>query len=272
VLQESGGAGDEWIAQLISTASPDALAAAMIMPGGDGPLTPQSGEGEDVEIVITGPRLYYNGELGGGGDPGSGGDNTGGGGGGGEGGSGGSGGVAVAQHEQDCGTEDGAAVQVAKHVKGTLPAGVSGPVNPLTTSTGNDWTKVEFGAVIVRNPDGSFGALNNMIYSSDVSGFVVYPNIAGQPVQGLWHSHDRVGDDADKLLLDRYPSSYDWNSLSVVAAQPGAVSDPSLWVMDAFGVTREFKLSERNYFENLGDPQKKIGDGLAGKERTQSCG
>jgi hypothetical protein len=38
------------------------------------------------------------------------------------------------------------------------------------------------------------------------------------------------------------------------------------------GVTREFKLSERAYFEGLEDPAKVKGEGLDGRERTQSCG
>ena len=260
------------IAQIFSTVSPDAVATAM-MPGGDVPLIVNSGDGDDQEIVITGPRLYYNGELGGGGDPG--GDNTGTGGGGGEGGSGGSGfAVSVAQHTQDCGTEDGAAVQVANKVKGALPPGVSGPVDPVKTSTGNDWTKVEFGAIIVKNSDGSFGALNDTIYSNNLPNKVQIQYNTAQPVQGLWHSHSGADVSSDQRLIGRYPSLDDWDMLDRIKAGAGAVSDPSLWIMDAFGTTREFKFSERDYFKNLHNEATKMkeGEGLEGRERAASCG
>src|SRR5436853_3505890 len=101
---------DEWIS--LSTL-PSTAADIMPSPGYPAFLDPQSAEGD---IVITGPRYHYDGELGGGGGTG-GGDTTGSGGGGTSGGAGGGGGgaTAVEQHQQDCGTEDGAAAQVAKH-------------------------------------------------------------------------------------------------------------------------------------------------------------
>lgn len=258
---------DEWIPVSYSILSFGGAGAPEILS-----MEPETG-GDD--IVITGPRFTY--DLGGGGGTGggttTGGGGNGGGGDGGGGSSGGSGATGVEPHEQDCGTEDGAAVQIANHVKGTLPAGSSGPEDRVMTSTGKDWTQVEFGAVIVRNPDGSFGPLNDMIYSSDLSGFLVYPNIAGQPVQGLWHSHDQTGDTQRDRLVSRYPSSDDWHWLSIVAGIPGAASNPSLWIMDSFGTTREFKFSERAYFLSLFADEARMvnGEGLEGRERTQSC-
>lgn len=273
LLDAGGGAGDEWIGQMLSSTSTDALAAGFLLAGGDVLLDPQSNEEEGEPIVITGKRLpkpgyEWDGDGGGGGGE-TGGYTAGGGGG----GSTGSTATPAEQHSQDCGTEDGAAVQVAKHVIGELPAGVSGPPDPVTTSAGNDWRTVEFGAVIVRNADGSFGALNDMIYSSNQPGYVALPSGSGQSVQGTWHSHPTRGD-SDQRAIDRYPSPGDWASLARVAGQAGAAANPSLWITGPDEVTREFSLSERSYFESLAaDPTKMVnGDGLAGKERAQSCG
>jgi hypothetical protein len=271
---DDGSIGDEWIAQMLSTASSDTIATLLILPGGDVLLDPQSYDGEDLEdIVITGKRLHDTGGYTGGAGGYTGGY-TGYTGGGTDGGGGGTPSPTGAeQHTQDCGTEDGAAVQVAKHVTGALPPGVSGPPDPVTTSTGNDWRSVEFGAVIIRNVDGSFGALNDMIYSSNLQGYAALPSGVGQPVQGLWHSHPTRGG-SDQWAIDRYPSPDDWASLARVAGQAGAAANPSLWITAPDGVTREFQLSERAYFESLSaDPSKMInGEGLDGRERTQSCG
>jgi len=124
----------------------------------------------------------------------------------------------------------------------------------------------------VKNPDGSFGALNDMIYSNDLPNYIQIQYNTSQPIQGFWHSHPAAG--SSNHLITRYPSSTDWNSLARIASSVGAVPDPSLWIMDSFGITREFKLSERAYFESLlNDPTKmESGVGLEGRERAQSCG
>src|SRR5688572_24461139 len=61
LLSDDGGSiGDEWIAQMLSTASSDTIATLLILPGGDVLLDPQPYDGEDLEdIVITGKRLTY---------------------------------------------------------------------------------------------------------------------------------------------------------------------------------------------------------------------
>lgn len=270
VLQDQAHeVGDEWIGSLLSGASSEAVAIGLLSPSEVVLLDPQSTEGEQDEpdIIITG-KLPSSGRTVASDSDGSGAT-------GGAGGTGGSTAATAAkpaeEHTQDCGTEDGAATQVAKHVTGELPPGVSGPEDPVTTSAGNDWRKVEFGAVIVKNPDGTFGPLNNMIYSSNQALYVGLPDSSGQPVQGLWHSHiTREGE--GQRAIDRYPSPGDWNALARIGGQPGAVADPSLWITGPDGVTREFKLSERSSIESLGAEQMKDGEGLPGKERTQSCG
>ena len=263
VLQDiAPGAEDEWFLPSLSSVSIGALAAGTVDLFAD----PQ---GTEEDIVITGRRPtqeldYWNGSEGGGS---SGTGSTGG-------YSGGSGyAVAVAQHTQDCGSEDGAAVQVAKHVKGELPADVSGPVDPVTTSTGNDWRTVEFGTMIVKNADGSFGALKDTIYSSNLPGEIRIQYNTAAPVQGFWHSHPGTNRSSAQQLEDRYPSIDDWNMLDRIKAGTGAVSNPSLWIMDYLGVTREFKYEERDYFKNLLNEgtRMKNGEGLEGRERGQAC-
>lgn len=269
---DDGNTGGEWIAEMLSTAASDAIATLLILPGGDVLLDPQFNDQEGEDIVITGRRLRDTDDDSGstGGDTGYTGWSSGGG----DGGGSGSGGLAspVAPHPEDCGTEDGAAVQVARHVKGELPAGVAGPPgNPLTTPSGNDYTKVEFGAVIVRNADGTYGAMNDTIYSNDLPDRVNMAIGSGHAVQGFWHSHPVRGSQGQQML-DRYPSEFDWQQLAGLAGKMGVVLNPSVWVMGPDGVTREFKLSERAYFESLDDPAKVKGEGLDGRERTQSCG
>lgn len=180
----------------------------------------------------------------------------------------------VADHPPDCGTDDGAAEQVAKHVMGTPPG--AGPPNPIT-SGGGDWKQVEYGAVIVRNPNGSYGALNDAIYSNGSPGFVTLPSFVGTNAVGFWHDHT-TRDDPNQQAIDRYPSSQaggDWDELQRLHDQvaPGDASfDPSMWITGPDGATREFKLSERSYYESLESEQMAAGVGLNGKERTQSCG
>lgn len=229
-------------------------------------------DGDEPDVTVVGRRPPIVNLDGGGLSDGGGGGYTGGGGtGGGGGGSSTTSFVPAEAHDQDCGTDDGAAVQIAKHVMGVLPEGVSGPVDPVTSAGGNDWTKVEFGAVIIRNPDGSFGAMNNMIYSSDSPTYAKVPSSGGQPVQGIWHNHTLRGDYAQQMI-DRYPSSSDWSTLSSISTQAGASTNPSLWITDGFGVTREFRLSDRALFESLDNTAMTNGQGLLGTERSQSCG
>ena len=97
------------------------------------------------------------------------------------------------------------------------------------------------------------------------------PSSVGQPVQGLWHNHPLRGG-LGQQAIDMYPSPRDWATLADIGKQPGAAADPSFWVTGPDGVTREFKLSERDYIEGLGPDRQANKEGLAGRERTQSCG
>lgn len=78
---------------------------------------------------------------------------------------------------------------------------------------------------------------------------------------------------AELQLIGRYPSIDDWNMLDRIKAGAGADSNPSLWIMDSTGTTREFKYSERDYFKGLlnEDDKMKRGEGLEGRTRSESC-
>lgn len=177
----------------------------------------------------------------------------------------------VAVHEQDCSSSSGAAVQISDHVEGTLPEGFQGPPSPLTTDSGRNWTEVEFGAYVVRNPDGSFGAYNNTIYSNDQPGWTALPGGVSN-VEGFWHTHGPRGNDFQQLM-DRFPSPTDWDRLAKVATMPSANPDPSVWITGPDGTVREFKLSERklidkDHSESTAEEMDKL---LKGRERNKSC-
>ena len=270
------GAGTSWHAWATLADDEEAL-----VPPPDGQKAPTMraaiDDKEEEEIVVKGTRtkdmgddsdwaVFWSGGTCETGDIGGGGSNT-----------GSSPPEKVADHPQDCGTDDGAAVQVAKHVMGVPPG--AGPSDPLITPGGSNWTQVEFGAVIVRNADGSYGALNDAIYSNDSPSQAHLPSFEGSDAVGIWHNHSTRGD-PDQQMTDRYPSSYpdsrgDWDALQRLhdAVAPNNPNfNPSLWITGPDGITREFKLSDRASYESLTPDQMKAGEGLDGTERTQSCG
>lgn len=229
---------------------------------------------EDPPIVVTGtrPREFYPGT---GGDPGTGTPGDTGGSGGGGGSSGPSGPRQVANHSEDCASEDSAAADVARKVKGEVPPGFDGPADPLVSDQGFTWHDVEFGSIIIGTGGGRFGALNDAIYSNNEPKFVTLPSGAGSDVRGVWHNHIRQGT-AQELSFGRYPSVYpggggDWAGLQALADKTGN-PNPSLWLTGPDSITREFKLSEREYYQSLTDAQREQGVGLEGKERNEACG
>lgn len=248
-------------------------------------LMPMDGEGSVDDgsggVIITGPSKdpYLGHEHDGTGTgSGTGGEGTGGSGGGGSGGSGSGYAEPAADHTADCNTESGAAVQVAKHVMGIPPG--AGPPNPIYTNTSGDWTTREFGAIIVKNVDGSFGAFNDKIYSNDSDGFVIYPSAAGTQAVGIWHNHPADPyKNAQADAVNAYPSFFpngtgDWSALAkfkTQVASGNANFDPSLWLTGPDGVTRVFRLSERAFYEALSKEQMEAKTALEGKERANSC-
>lgn len=100
---------------------------------------------------------------------------------------------------------------------------------------------------------------------------------------GFLHNHSDTGNVQENNIA-RYPSYYanatdDWQALANFKQQvaPNDPSfDPSIWIMDSNGVVREFKLSEREYYEDLAKNnvegmEAEDGAGLADKERTNPC-
>jgi hypothetical protein len=97
------------------------------------------------------------------------------------------------------------------------------------------------------------------------------------PVEGYSHNHPQwvyTGGVFEEMFPElrnenRYPSNGDWAVLQAIVDHYGPITgvyDPSLYLTDSWGVTREFKLSERTYIQALGHQQMQRGDGLVGRE------
>lgn len=177
--------------------------------------------------------------------------------------------VAADHVTQDCGSASGAAVIITNRITGA-------DGQRETWYYGSNWKSIEFAAAVVRNSDGSYGALNDSIYTQRLDNSSYVPGIAHvQNVAGIVHNHpdNYSGDNGD--LKSRYPSTQpggDWDALQALKDASGDPNyDPSLWIIDPFGTVREFKLSDRAYYMNLTDGQMLSGVGLEGKERTESC-
>ena len=167
-------------------------------------------------------------------------------------------------HDKTCSTPSGAAVQIADHIKGV------GEAHAPYYNQGN-WTKWEFTAIVTKNADGTYGALNQSVYSNGSDSFSINPSARNTESVGIIHNHpDGIGGPASDLN-QRYPSDEDWRALEKLSEQTGT-TDPSLWLMDARGDVREFHLSDKSAMQALSDTDRQNGVGLAGRERTQSCG
>ena len=146
----------------------------------------------------------------------------------------------------------------------------------MTTEQGNTWKQVEFGTAIVSTGGGGFGAVNSAIYSNDLVNRVALPSGFGSDVRGMWHNHPvKAPVGSQEFAIARYPSVFpngsgDWAALADLAGKTNN-PNPSLWLMGPDGMTREFKLSERAYFESLTDTQKEAQAGLQGRERNEAC-
>ena len=167
-------------------------------------------------------------------------------------------------HDETCATADGAAKQIADAIR-------DAPAVPGR----RDWTQVEMGTFVVGTAGGRFGALESTIYTDNQTEGVNIPNVWGDDyVEGIVHNHPNLLGNNQVDLVNRYPSTADW---AAAAALYNAYSphypgyDPSIWIMDSAGVLREFKFSERAAVEGLTDTQKRAGEGLEGRERTNSC-
>ena len=91
-------------------------------------------------------------------------------------------------------------------------------------------------------------------------------------IQGIWHNHPPGEISSPK---GNYPSvdgvPNDWQQLQLLKDKIAANDpnfDPSTWITGPDGITREFKLSERSYFEGLSNADKQNSVGLAGRDVT----
>jgi len=80
----------------------------------------------------------------------------------------------------------------------------------------------------------------------------------------------------DQQLINRYPSAGDWNALQEIANRYGQATgnyqlDPSIYLVDAFGALREFKLSDRQFFSAMSDGERINGAGLDAFTRQGAC-
>lgn len=224
------------------------------------------GEGGDEEIVITGTRPQK--DVGFGWETGGGGGGTGGGPGFGE-GEGGGGGDASSpgndlSHPADCSSIAGAADQIRDAIVKTKEEG----------SAVSSSSFVEFGTIIVRNSDGSYGAVNNMIYTDDLPGRVdIEDNLPADlsTMVGIIHNHPgtSTGDYSTNLFYS-YPSAGDWQSLANLSSRSGA-PNPSIWLIDAFNNVREFRLSDRQKYESLSEDEMRNAVDLPAPSAVQGC-
>jgi C1A family cysteine protease len=130
----------------------------------------------------------------------------------------------------------------------------------------------EYGAVIVRNSNGTFGAFNDVFYTSYSTEGVNHPAPRDGSVVGIVHTHpwDSNTDENGVNHVARYPGERDWAQADKLVAEGGA--DPSklsVYIVDPWGVVREFRYVDKAMYLSL-QPHEKWGD-KALPARTQGC-
>jgi hypothetical protein len=165
---------------------------------------------------------------------------------------------------------------VDQTMKSTYPPGTFGPIDTTGFSTGNpNWLHAEYIGFL-----GAGGQIGTTVvevtgrggYSPDFSQFVgaVEGFVHNHPAYFLNSSTGQFEERSDFLKAEnRYPSTGDWNVLQAIADRYGPTTgntNPSLYLVDPFGVAREFRLSDRAVFEALSQSQRQAGVGLAGRE------
>jgi hypothetical protein len=188
---------------------------------------------------------------------------------------------------QPCDVLDHEALDFINNVmKSTSPGNVAGPLDTLSFSLSNpNWRHAEFIGFLGTN--GQIGP--TVIEPTGWGGYRPDFDQFNGPVQALVHNHPayrlnfatgEFNRQTDNVLFDnRYPSSGDWNVLQAIADRYGAAtgnSNPAMYLVDPFGVAREFRLSDRASIEGLSVPQRQAGMGLDGREidvpSTGQCG
>jgi hypothetical protein len=140
-------------------------------------------------------------------------------------------------------------------------------MNSLTEVVG----KVEFSAYVYHNPDGTYGAYDDKVYTSMSPSFSSFPRLIDYSnVRGMHHLHpwnSSTSSDPYINYINRYPGPEDWDGIEELAnPMDGAVpADPnslSIYITDPWGETREFRYQDRHIYEQMTDAQRIAGDNL----------
>lgn len=133
-------------------------------------------------------------------------------------------------------------------------------------------TGYEYGAVVVRNPDGTFGVHNDLFYTNFSTKGVDHPAPRNGSAVGTIHTHPEIKN-AEEFwdnYANRYPSNADWAQADKLVAEAGA--DPakfSVYIVDKWGVIREFSYLDKAMYLSLQPHDKYNGKGLPAP--TQGC-
>lgn len=143
----------------------------------------------------------------------------------------------------------------------------------------NDGRRYEYGATLVRNPDGSVGAHAEGIHTSHS------PNYARLSVPtdrstivGTVHNHplatlpSHIYGQNNVVFYNanqRYPSNQDWDILDAQVLRGADPNNLSVFILDGFGTLREFKYSHKDRYKSQTDQQRVNGEELP--DPTNGC-
>lgn len=130
-----------------------------------------------------------------------------------------------------------------------------------------DSSNKEYGAVIAYSAETDRYSLVGQDTLYGPADFVRLPHLPdGQSgdIVGVIHNHpDKRTNNFSSDEINRYPSADDWEIAEEDYIGNGADPDNfSLFIVDTEGELREFKYSERHYYENLTGSQKEDGENL----------
>jgi hypothetical protein len=159
----------------------------------------------------------------------------------------------------DAPCKQGAALKIGNHLHG------------LESTIG----KYEFGALIVQNADGTYGALDNGIntsYSAHMARLTPPEGTDYSQILGIVQNqpYDTSLSGFNSNYLNRYPSDGDWMALETLAEYGADAARLSIFITDPWGTTREFKLSDKALYQAMNDSQRLQGGNLP--PETVPCG
>lgn len=157
---------------------------------------------------------------------------------------GGGGQVAVHEyefHEEDAPCENEAAMNVSEGIQG------------LVGTEGN----FEFTGLLTSNSDGTYGLLNDQLTSLHNEDFSSFANLGDySDIYGFIHNHPFNDSNYNANFLNQYPSDRDWEALDLMAANGADPTHLSVFILDPFGVLREFQYSDKATYQAMTDTQR----------------